>query len=47
MRQHCVVTWMAQTGKASAETEYYLGLIFFLFCVIVVLFDKKKILPCI
>lgn len=43
----CVVMWMAQTGKASAELEYYLGLIFFVcvFCVVVV-FHKKKILPC-
>lgn len=41
----CVVKWMAQTGKTSAEPEYYLGLIFFSFCVVV--FHKKKILPCI
>lgn len=32
VRQHCVVTWMAQTGKASAAPEYYLGLIFFVLC---------------
>lgn len=36
----CVVKWMAQTGKTSAEPEYYLGLIFFRF--VLLFFIKRR-----